>query len=74
MLEIKVSGTQSECQAFLNVLQERTTDTDINVAIEIHYLNPPPDPVSTKVVVPLVLIQGGKSERKLRSIELPKIP
>jgi hypothetical protein len=73
MLEIKVCGTESECQAFLDVIQDRTVHTNIDVVIELYSQNPLQDPVSTKVVTPLVLIQGGKSERKVRSVELPQI-
>jgi hypothetical protein len=70
-MKIEVRGTEAECQAFIEVIQERTAHTDINVAIEVH---PLPDPTTTTPITPLVLIQGGKSQRKVRSVELPRVP
>lgn len=70
-MKIEVRGTEEECQAFLNVLEERVICSNVEVAINVSIENPLPEPVTP---TSLVLIQGGKSiQATPRRIELPKL-
>lgn len=70
-MEIEVRGTEEECQAFLDVLEERAMCNKVEVAIDVNIVNPLPEPAAP---TSLVLIQGGKSiQATPRRIELPKL-
>ena len=70
-MEIKVCGTEEECQALLDVLEERVMCNKVGVTIDVSIVNPLPEPVTP---ISLVLIQGGKSiQATPRRIELPKL-
>ncbi|MEG3877674.1 hypothetical protein QT972_09865 [Microcoleus sp. herbarium7] len=67
-MKIEVSGTEEECQAFLDVLEKRAIGSKVELAIDINIESPLPAPV------PFVLIQGGKSTQiSQRRVELPKL-
>ena len=70
-MEIEVRGTEEECQALLDMLEERAMCNEVEVAINVNIENPLPEPVTS---ASLVLIQGGKSiQATPRRIELPKL-
>lgn len=70
-MKIEVRGTEEECQAFLDVLEERAMCSKVKVAINVNIENPLPEPVTPTL---LVLIQGGKSIQATQCrIELPKL-
>lgn len=68
-VKITVEGTPEECDALRNILTGAAKAGD-KVEIELTVIEtvtvPPPK-------VPLVLINGGLSDRKQRAIELPKL-
>ena len=70
-MEIEVRGTEEECQALLDMLEERVMCRKVEVAIDVNIVNPLPE---TATPTSLVLIQGGKSiQATPRRIELPKL-
>ena len=70
-MKIEVCGTEEECQAFLDVLEERVTCNKVEVAIDVNIGNPLPEPTTP---TSLVLIQGGKfTKTTQRRIELPEL-
>ncbi len=67
-MKITVEGTPDECNALRNVLTG-AAKLDNKVEIELTAIETVVEPLPK---APLVLINGGLSDRKQRAIELPR--